>query len=454
MKAHLYFIVASSLLLLKQNVIAATSPSADIIVEKNADDNKITPTATTGSRSENSLRGSKVQHNDDRDSGRDSIVLPSLMNAPEDYNSRGLADETWENVWGSLVHISVSDDGGDIWGVNSGDDIYYRNGRNGGWRHIDDKQLKHVTVSGDGKHIWGLDSSDEIWYRDGLDGSWTKIWGKLVYASVDYDGNELIGVNSIDDIYHRNGPKGGWTKIWGSLTQVEISGDGKHIWGVNSINDVYHRSGKKGGWTKVTGAKVKHVTVNHDGTAIWAVDVDGNVLYREGRDDSEPWQSKDCDYVLSKVQVSGDGQHVWGLEEGSNSIYYLNQPPEPVLCAIKTVHNTYLRFQSNQDIVDQQTSIGSHEKFEIVQGDGYVGIKSLAHDTYLRFQKDRSVVDQQTFIGGWEKFEIVGSLEGTFSIRNKKWGTYLRADKNNRNIVDQQTYIGGWEKFQCVPITN
>ena len=94
MKAHLYFIVASSLLFLKQNVIAATSP-VDTTAEKSADDNKVAPTApTASSSSERSLRGSKVKQNDD--SGRNPNVLPpptpSLMNV-EEYNSRGLEDE-------------------------------------------------------------------------------------------------------------------------------------------------------------------------------------------------------------------------------------------------------------------------------------------------------------------------------------------------------------------------
>lgn len=83
MKAHLYFIVASSLLFLKQNVIAAASP-VDTTAEKSADDNKVAPTApAASSSSERSLRGSKVKHNDD---------TPSLMNV-EEYNSRGLEDE-------------------------------------------------------------------------------------------------------------------------------------------------------------------------------------------------------------------------------------------------------------------------------------------------------------------------------------------------------------------------
>merc|ERR1712165_173683 len=172
-----------------------------------------------------------------------------------------------------------------------------------------------------------------------------------------------------------------------------------------------------------------------------------------GRDDGD-WQYIDGDKLLSQITVSGNGQRVWGLEDGTNKIYYyLNTAADTPdkKCAIKTVHGTYIRFRSDKDIVDQATAIGSHEKFEIVQHDGYVSVRSIAHNTYLRFQKNRSIVDQQTYVGGWGKFEIVGDLSGTFSLRNKKWGTYLRAD-SNRAIVDQQTFIGGWEKFQCVPI--
>lgn len=126
-------------------------------------------------------------------------------------------------------------------------------------------------------------------------------------------------------------------------------------------------------------------------------------------------------------------------------------PPEKGSCALKTAHDTYINFHSNKDIVDQTTSIGTSEKFELIEKDDYVVVHSPYRNRYLRFGRDRSEVNQQTRIGGWEKFEIIGSLSGTFSLKNKKFQTYLRADRN-KNIVDQQTFIGAWEKFKCVPV--
>ena len=73
-----------------------------------------------------------------------------------------------------------------VWGVNSSNNIWYRDGVNGSWKHIPGK-LKQISVSNDGNHVWGVNSSNNIWYRDGVNGSWKHIPGKLKYVSVGKD---------------------------------------------------------------------------------------------------------------------------------------------------------------------------------------------------------------------------------------------------------------------------
>ena len=91
--------------------------------------------------------------------------------------------------------------GGHVWGVNSANDIYYRNGVNGNWRRIGGK-LKHVSVSNDGKHIWGVNSNDHIYYRNGMNGNWRRIPGGLKQVDA-MSGGHVWGVNSANDIYYR-----------------------------------------------------------------------------------------------------------------------------------------------------------------------------------------------------------------------------------------------------------
>lgn len=153
--------------------------------------------------------------------------------------------------------------------------------------------------------------------------------------------------------------------------------------------------------------------------------------------------SKHKDVLISlAVKPSGEGEG----DEG-------DKPDSSVKgsCALMTAHGTYISFDSSRDIVDQATSIGILEKFELIEKDDYVAVYSPHRDTYMRFGRDRSEVSQQPYIGGWEKFEIVGSLSDTFSLYNKKFETYLQADRD-MSIVDQQTRIGGWGKFTCVPV--
>ena len=59
-----------------------------------------------------------------------------------------------------------------IWGVNTNNNIYYRNGKDDpdGWTQIAGS-LTQVSVSGDGSHVWGVNDNNNIYYRNGKDDS-------------------------------------------------------------------------------------------------------------------------------------------------------------------------------------------------------------------------------------------------------------------------------------------
>jgi len=89
----------------------------------------------------------------------------------------------WKHQMEFWVYPSRTEDGNHVWGVNSGDAIYYRAGHSGSWEHIGGG-LKQVSVSGDGNHVWGVNSKDEIYYRAGYSGSWERIDGRLKQVSI------------------------------------------------------------------------------------------------------------------------------------------------------------------------------------------------------------------------------------------------------------------------------
>ena len=90
-----------------------------------------------------------------------------------------------------------------MYGVNSGNDIYYSPNTNGEWSKIPGG-LKQVDI--DGNTVCGVNSSDNIYCKDDLtSGNWTQLPGALKYVSVT-GGNKLYGVNSGDSIYFGTKP--------------------------------------------------------------------------------------------------------------------------------------------------------------------------------------------------------------------------------------------------------
>jgi uncharacterized protein YjbJ (UPF0337 family) len=148
------------------------------------------------------------------------------------------------------ANVSVASPISIVWGVNSNDDIYTREGVNGSWRQIEGK-LKNISVGQDGR-VWGVNSNDDIYTREGVNGSWRQIDGKLKNISVGQDGR-VWGVNSIDDIYTREGVNGSWRQIDGKLKQIHVTKSGT-VWGVNSKDSIYTREGANGSWRQIEGA--------------------------------------------------------------------------------------------------------------------------------------------------------------------------------------------------------
>ena len=144
--------------------------------------------------------------------------------------------------WNAAPVVKWPDAGNHVWGVNSGDSVYYRAGKSGSWKPVSGA-LKEVSISADGNHVWGVNSADHIYIRHGFGGSWKQIPGALKQVSVSGDGSHVWGVNSHDHIYYRNGENKNWQRVAGALKYVKVSADGNHVWGVNSANHIYHRAG-------------------------------------------------------------------------------------------------------------------------------------------------------------------------------------------------------------------
>lgn len=251
---------------------------------------------------------------------------------PNDINASG----KWTKVPGKLKQISVGDFG--IWGVNSSNEIWFRNGISKensigtDWNRIDGL-LKQIAVGCYG--VWGVNSYDEIWFRNGISklkpmgDSWNRIDGLLKFISNGPCG--VWGVNSYDQIWFRDGvsnekPMGtGWTRVDGLLKQIAVGANG--VWGVNSHDEIWFRNGilsenpKGTSWTRIDGL-LKQITVGPYG--VWGVNSHDEIWFRNGVSNERPMGTGwiRIDGLLKFISNGAYG--IWGVNF-SDEIWFRNK---------------------------------------------------------------------------------------------------------------------------------
>ncbi|KAH1180311.1 hypothetical protein KIL84_009147 [Mauremys mutica] len=194
-----------------------------------------------------------------------------------------LYGDNWVQVPGSLKHVTVGPAG--VWGVNSKNNIYKLVG--GSWQQVTGL-LKQIDAGGD-MFVNGVNMNDDIYClsrpptvsaNGASDLPWVNIEGKLKYYSCGVWG--CWGVNSADDIYFRfdvtPDPCAGsrWEQIPGKLSMIEVGTEGS-VYGVNSAGQVYHRDGITKSnpvgtsWTQVGSFICNCKHVSYDLGVLWLI---------------------------------------------------------------------------------------------------------------------------------------------------------------------------------------
>ncbi|CAB4025803.1 Hypothetical predicted protein, partial [Paramuricea clavata] len=233
------------------------------------------------------------------------------------------ANPDWSLVSGALTQLDISPD--DIlWGVNSADNIYIRNGS--GWSQVGGA-LKHVTVGKAG--VWGVNAGRNIYYRNGVTlsnpkgSSWTRIPGSLIQIDSGPSGI-VYGVNRHRQIYCRKGislsrPTGTtWVRVGGALKYVSCGVYG--CWGVNSAGQIWFRygvtpnncAGKK--WVRISGGLIELEFLVTGYSKIVALESTGAIYDYGGDWPIIPGSLKQIDHGLSTA--------VWGVNR-HDAIYRL-----------------------------------------------------------------------------------------------------------------------------------
>jgi len=159
-----------------------------------------------------------------------------------DHIYKYLGDNTWQNIGGKLTNVDVSNKD-HVWGINRDQKIFRRT--ESSWQLIEGKLIQ-ISVGESG--VWGVNEGNNIFYRQGTygdtdtDGSgWTNVPGKLQWVASGL--NLVVGINAGNEIFYRHGitaenPIGlGWIKVPGKLMQIDVNED--EVVGTNSGHNIF-----------------------------------------------------------------------------------------------------------------------------------------------------------------------------------------------------------------------
>lgn len=195
-----------------------------------------------------------------------------------------LNGNTFEHVAGKLIHVSSGEAG--VWGVNFGNNIFFRdatssNPKGTSWKLVDGSLMQ--IDSGPNGVVCGVTKGFEIFCRAGITEvqpvglKWVKISGQLKYISCGAYG--YWGISENNDILFTtvmSGANTQWNKIDGGLVQVE-AGPNDQVWGVSGNKELYTRIGVSQSspsgfsWKKIGSRSFLSVTIGL--SKLYAIDV-------------------------------------------------------------------------------------------------------------------------------------------------------------------------------------
>ena len=119
-----------------------------------------------------------------------------------------MSHEPWNYNGATLSHLSVSANGLQLWGVQSGGDVWYLGdglGDQSTWMQVPAPSgITTISVSGDGSTVWATTSSGQIYQRPAdLTSDWVAIPGYLTDVKVAGDGSTVYGIGIDDAVFYR-----------------------------------------------------------------------------------------------------------------------------------------------------------------------------------------------------------------------------------------------------------
>jgi hypothetical protein len=172
----------------------------------------------------------------------------------------------------SLTHVAVG--GGtlsqkdEVWGFNA-DFVYRFNYSKKEFVQIPGI-LTQITVgpgNQDDCHpyeVWGVNSGDEIWRFNYCTNEFVQVGGSLIQVAT--GGGDVWGINSAGQIFHFNLAAQSWGQVSGFLTQIAVGVN--DMWGLNGAGQLFRYDPKTGAFNEVA-ATVGEVSAGGDG--VWVI---------------------------------------------------------------------------------------------------------------------------------------------------------------------------------------
>lgn len=217
-----------------------------------------------------------------------SLPLVSCVNYGSEifYADNNLnTNPNWTLIPGGLSWISISN--GQMFGVNSGGEIYYAsNYKIPSWNKLSGV-LTQISFDGYANIVCGVNSSNQIFYADTnitTNPNWTPFNSGLL-KNISFSNGHAFGVGMDDNLFYCEDYKNSDWKIVtngsiGKLIQVSYDGYNNIVCCINSSNKMYYANtniSSNPNWTILPDCLFTNISVSNG--HLYAVGTDNNVYY-------------------------------------------------------------------------------------------------------------------------------------------------------------------------------
>lgn len=248
-----------------------------------------------------------------------------------------------ERIPGGLMRISVSSNGNVVWGVNSGQGIYYRTGitinklAGINWQNIGGG-LRQISVNNNSL-VWGTNASNQVFRRTGITANnpagtnWEHLRQQNGFWVSVAENNQiwLAGTDKNTYFWENNN----WKRIDNAVPLIVISADEGNVWGISEDGKVYYRLGitKENPigtlWQNVDTSKLGTTRLTYlqiRGNQLWLT-ADGEVWIRQGITAENPtgteWQYWGTGFKTISPVMFQDGKKKYFWATGNDDTIWM-----------------------------------------------------------------------------------------------------------------------------------